>query len=157
MLVIRRLSPDDWLLWRDLRVAALADAPSAFGEVLADWADATEHQWRKRLTDVAFNAVAFLDHSPVGQVAGIAPDAGGRVKLIALWITPAARGRGVGQPLIDAVCDWAHTVDAKAVVLSVWRTNSPAIALYERAGFQTAADPTLPIIDGAIWYRKQLS
>ncbi len=36
---VRVLTPDDWAMWRELRLAALADAPGAFGSRLSDWQD----------------------------------------------------------------------------------------------------------------------
>jgi len=51
------LDPDDWQLWRELRLAALAEAPDAFGSTLAEWSGAgdTEQRWRTRLHGVALN------------------------------------------------------------------------------------------------------
>ena len=46
MIGIRVLAEDDWRLWRDLRLAALAESPDAFGSRLADWQDAGEARWR---------------------------------------------------------------------------------------------------------------
>lgn len=46
-----------------------------------------------------------------------------------------ARGRGVGDSLIDAVVQWARTQHANRVLLAVVPQNAHAIALYERHGF----------------------
>lgn len=61
------LTPDDWRLWRELRLAALADAPDAFLSRLADWQGAgdTEARWRARVGAPGVGCfVAMLDGRP---------------------------------------------------------------------------------------------
>ncbi|MEO1055292.1 MAG: GNAT family N-acetyltransferase [Actinomycetota bacterium] len=125
----------DWQEWRSLRLAALADAPDAFGSGLADWADADDDRWRARLRDVPLNVIADLDGEPVGQVSGLAVDVSGAVELISMWVAPNARGLGVGDALIDAVVSRAVGVGARRVELDVKETNRVAQRLYERHQF----------------------
>ncbi|REF97354.1 ribosomal protein S18 acetylase RimI-like enzyme [Asanoa ferruginea] len=129
------MSDDDWKLWRDLRLAALAEAPYAFGSKLADWHDAGEDMWRDRLRIAgALDLVAYLGEEPVGMASGV-PTGPGTVEVISVWVSPAGRGHGVGDALIKAIADWAATSGATVVRLSVRADNAAAIRLYERAGF----------------------
>ncbi len=98
----RELKPDDWPVWRKLRQSALAEAPQVFGSALADWTGAgdTEQRWLARLRDVPVNLVIALDGEPAGMVSITAPDAGGTVEMISMWVAPEARGRGVGDKAV---------------------------------------------------------
>lgn len=53
-----------------------------------------------------------------------------------MWVAATARGAGVGTTLVEAVAEWARSSGARSVSLSVKATNSHAIALYERLGFE---------------------
>jgi [ribosomal protein S18]-alanine N-acetyltransferase len=57
------------------------------------------------------------------------------VHLLAIATHPDARRRGVGRRLLEHLLAEARARDAALVTLEVRRSNRPAIALYERAGF----------------------
>ena len=52
-----------------------------------------------------------------------------------IFVTPAARGRGVGTALLDAICLEAKARGYAEVRLDVIDSNARARALYERTGF----------------------
>lgn len=134
MLDIKTLTPDDWTLTRQLRLASLLDAPEAFGGTYEATAQRTQEQWRDWPTGGQPFA-AFLDGSPVGIACGVpSPDAE-RDYLISMWVEPAARGHKVGAALIDAVAAWARERGRRILELDVYETNQPAYRAYLRAGF----------------------
>ncbi|WP_039938145.1 GNAT family N-acetyltransferase [Streptomyces himastatinicus] len=135
MVRLRVLTPEDWPLWREVRLAALTDAPHAFKTTLADWHRGGEERWRARLEmPGAFHVVALRDGRAVG-VAGGVPGEGGVRELRSVWVGPEARGHGVGDRLIGAVEGWARRSGGTTLTLGVFPGNDAAIALYRRNGF----------------------
>lgn len=51
-------------------------------------------------------------------------------------VDPAERGRGYGAALVGLAVESARSLGATRVALNVIADNAPAIATYERAGFQ---------------------
>lgn len=132
---------DDWWLWRELRLEALADAPDAFSSRLADWQGDgdREERWRARLNiPGSCNVIAVLDGRPVGMVSGFPSPQDGVAELGTLWVSRAVRGRGIGNRLVRAVEQWAMHEGAEVLLLTVSPDNEPAIALYRRNGFDDA-------------------
>ena len=138
MITTRALTPDDWRLWRRMRLLALQESPEAFGSRLADWQGEgdTESRWRDRLARVGLNVIAAVDGEPAGMASGAAD--GDDVELVSMYVAPAARGRGVSDALIDAVVGWARGRGAARVLLSVRVGNERASRLYSRHGFVEA-------------------
>ena len=129
------MTADDWQQWRPVRLAALADAPDAFGSRLADWSDAPEDRWRIRLSiPRALDLVAYDGDLAVGMASGV-PGEGDHAELISMWVDPAARGRGVADALIDAVARWAVETGADVLELAVMPDNARARRTYARLGF----------------------
>ncbi|MBD3006184.1 MULTISPECIES: GNAT family N-acetyltransferase [unclassified Streptomyces] len=158
MVRLRVVTTDDWPLWRDVRRAALAEAPHAFKSRLADWHRGGEERWRARLeVPGAYHVVALLDGRAVGMASGMPGDgagdgdgdgAGRPPELRSVWVSPEARGHGVGGLLIAAVETWALRRGATALRLAVLPGNAPAIALYERHGFAATREPGDLLADG---------
>jgi GNAT superfamily N-acetyltransferase len=134
---LRVLTVDEWPLFRELRLEALREAPHAFGSILDDWQGDgdTEQRWRQRLADVPFNVIAFFADIPSGIVSAINPDGSGVVELISMYVTPFARGKGVGDALVTAVIHWAKERHINKLSLDVMDDNYRAKALYRRHGF----------------------
>jgi len=141
MITIRQVAADDWRTWREMRLNALRDAPDAFRTKLADWLGTgdLEPRWRARLAAVPFNVIADLDGMPAGMVSAV--HQGDEVELISMWVAPFARGRGVGDALVDAVIGWEAVERSGRVVLCVMEGNDHAAALYRRHGFVDAGRP----------------
>jgi GNAT superfamily N-acetyltransferase len=131
----RRLTGDDWEMLRDVRLAALADAPHAYGSTLAREEAFDEAEWRRRLDGDGMWAVAVRDTRTVGLVGAFLP-ARDTPMLVAMWVRPGNRGLGIGDGLITAVVGWARENRWSRVVLRVADTNDAARKLFLRAGFE---------------------
>jgi ribosomal protein S18 acetylase RimI-like enzyme len=125
MTEVRRLGPDDWDAFREIRLRSLADSPDAFGSTLDREQEFTEEDWRRRLRGPVY---AVTDPGPVA-VGGLF-DKDGVFHVWGMWTDPAHRGRGHARRILDALI--APDADA---VLDVNVTNAPARAAYERYGF----------------------
>ncbi len=142
MVLVRETVMEDWQALRDIRLAALRDAPDAFASTYAEQAAFEEADWRQRIA----RGGAFLAYIPEVDASGPAGLAGGyqqgpgTVGLISMFVRPRARGRGVGEALIAAVLDWARARNATLVHLWVTETNKPARLLYERCGFSLTGE-----------------
>ncbi len=142
MVLVRETMMADWQAWRDIRLQALRDAPDAFASTFAEQNTLGEDHWRQRVaSDGLF--LAWIPEVSAAEPAGMAGGyqaAPGTVELISMFVRPQARGRSVGEALIDAVIGWALERDATSVHLWVTETNKHARLLYERCGFSVTGE-----------------
>jgi GNAT superfamily N-acetyltransferase len=133
-LVIQRLAAADWATFRAVRLAALRDAPEAFGSTATNAEKLDEAEWRRRLEQRAV-FLAEVASQGVGLAAGIEGDQPNEAELISMWVAPAWRGHRVGDRLVDAVLAWAASEQFRTMCLWVATGNARAERLYARHGF----------------------
>jgi ribosomal protein S18 acetylase RimI-like enzyme len=162
VVVIREVSTGDWETMRDVRLAALREAPQAFGSTYTREAAFTREQWIARIASLSVTYLAYLaedaghdttghDTAPAG-IAGVY-EADGTADLVSMWVSPSARGRKAGEALVIACADWARARGHAEIFLWVTESNAAARRLYERCGFiptgerqPRPSDPSLPEI-----------
>lgn len=136
-LIIRRATAEDWRPLRAIRLQSLGEAPYAFGSTLQRELDFSEDTWRQRAGDnLVF--LACCEDAVVGTATGLPdPAAGpGSVRLVAMYVSPEARGTGCAFLLLDAVTEAARTEGARHLVLDVTDVNPVATRCYSRYGFR---------------------
>jgi len=140
---IRRLSPDEWAAYREIRLAALAESPDAFGSSLERSRQYTEEIWRDRLTTaVTFAAEREADRRLLGIASGLPTAIAGTAALIGMWVAPEARRQGIGEALVQRVIAWALEAGVSRLELEVTVGNDRAERLYARCEFARAEQAT---------------
>jgi GNAT superfamily N-acetyltransferase len=136
----RRLTGDDWRTLRDVRLAALADAPYAYGSSLEIEWPFDEAEWRDRLHRALWiTAVRNVEYA--GLVGAFLSSADSPM-LISMWVSPAHRGQGVGDALISEMFRWAKEKRWSRMVLRVAEGNDAARRLFLRHGFEPTGEHT---------------
>ncbi len=153
---IRRLGPRDAAAFREIRLQALQDHPTAFGADHASDAQLPLAAFAQRLQDTAVFA-GFADANEVRMLgtAGLfranSPKSRHIATLWGVYLRPEARGIGLARPLIDAVTAEAAK-DCRSLRLSVQADNAAAIRLYQAAGFvEWARDHGALLVDGQLY------
>jgi ribosomal protein S18 acetylase RimI-like enzyme len=134
---VRAVRPDEWQSLRELRLRALTEDATAFGQTLEKARARNDDDWRRYAHDgersVTFVGVAAGGF--VGMSRGRVLE-GGDAGLYGMWVAPGARRGGVGRRLVVAVLEWARTQGVARVVLDVAEERPAARALYASCGFR---------------------
>ena len=142
---VRRTTADEWREYRELRLEALLDSPTNFGQTHEEALAMPDEVWQERAqhnatsTQQAFY-VALDDTDPSGRLVGMwgvvqhwtRP---GVALIVGVYVRPEARGTDVARRLNQACIDFARTTDNKELILSVRDDNDRGRRFYEREGF----------------------
>lgn len=111
----------------------------------ADAASAAMAAFLRRQGDAAVCRIAEEDGRPVGaawlivfeRVPSLGQDRRTSADVQSVYVSPSARGRGVGAALVAALLEEA---DRRGIPRITVHSSSGATRLYERAGFVVSAD-----------------
>jgi RimJ/RimL family protein N-acetyltransferase len=142
---------------RELRLAALAADPEAFGSTYARdaarptaWWERWAGQSEDGTTQRTFVVIDEDDRWLGLALVRLEDDRPGSAVLNAMWIAREARGRGAAVLLCDACAAWATERGCVELTLSVVVGNDAARRAYEAAGF-TVCETTTSSRDERTW------
>jgi RimJ/RimL family protein N-acetyltransferase len=129
---------------RSVRLAALKDAPDAFGAKHEDELLFSDSQWQDRLK-YTYWCFVVADGVDIGLLAvdRADKDRNSDCWLSSWWISDTFRGQGVSQLMMDWVIKLSRENDWKIIGLGVWPENLRARSAYKKLGF-VEADKPLP-------------
>lgn len=143
--MITPLQANEWALFRQLRLAALAESPDASSPTLESVEDRDEHYWQDAATRFAESEqmVLLVARPDLGLMSAVADEQMvGHIG--AMWVAPGARGQQLGNVMLDTGIQFLEGIGCLTIELSVTETNTVAIALYRSRGFElTGVDEPL--------------
>jgi RimJ/RimL family protein N-acetyltransferase len=141
---ITKAGAEDAQRLRSLRLAALKDAPYAFGAKHEDELLISDSQWQDRLKYTHWCFVV-ADGVDIGLLAvdKADKDRNSDCWLSSWWINDAFRGQGVAELMMKWVIKLSQENDWKIIGLGVWPENLRARNAYKKLGF-VEADKPLP-------------
>ncbi|MBH1964266.1 MAG: GNAT family N-acetyltransferase [Comamonadaceae bacterium] len=142
MISIRPAEPNEWRIYRDVRLQALLDSPNAFGSTYEEEVGRTDAMWAARMAAAASSGqdhvlLARDRESVCGLVwCKLSAEQPTVANLFQMWVDPASRGKGAGRALLEEAIAWAKRVGAHRVNLGVTAAETPAMRLYLACGFR---------------------
>ncbi len=139
--VIRHAVSSDVDSFRELRLEALKNHPTAFAMDYDDMASRSREYWEGRLKiDPMEDGLFFAEAgSELVGMSGIHRNIGKKISHTAMvwgvYVKPGWRGRRIAKSLVRACLNWASHLGLVNVRLGVVTENKAAVRCYERIGF----------------------
>ena len=140
MIDITHITPGNVSTFKEIRLRALLDTPSAFGSTYARESELSDAEWTSRALrwngERGIGFLAIDDGIGCGIVGSMLDDDDAtRATLVSMWTAPTHRRRGIARRLVGEVVAWARTHRVAAIHLMVTSNNGAAVSCYEQLGF----------------------
>jgi len=145
---LRKMTEADWPAVAGIWAEGIATGNATFETEPPSWAafDATRKIEGRFVAEDGGAVVGWAALSPVSSrpcYAGVAENS--------VYVASAARGRGVGTALMDALTAAAAAAGIWTIQTSVFPENAASIALHERAGFRIVGRRERIAELGGVW------
>ncbi|HUB39645.1 MAG TPA: GNAT family N-acetyltransferase [Streptosporangiaceae bacterium] len=133
---IKLLVPDEWLLLRDIRLAALHDSPHSFLSSYQVEEAFDEPRWRAEFDRGEWTI--SMEGEQNSGIVGCTREASTpayECYLEYIWVAPEWRNKGVAHNMLTVVLDRLRESGVRTAYLWVLDGNDAAVRLYKSVGF----------------------
>ena len=141
-IIVRAAALSDAAPFRELRLHALQNAPTAFSADYQFNLAQPMTYWEGRLNFDEYGMIFLAEHERqlVGMTGirqGESPKTNHSAIIWGVYVRPEWRGLHLGGELIETCMEWARARQVEILKLGVVTTNMSAVRCYERCGFTT--------------------
>ena len=138
---VKKILKSDWQKYRDIRLEALKNEPSAFGSSYITELNRTDKDWQERFSmveksdgDRFFHSVC--DNNRMISIGGAFRDNNDEWNVVAIYTKSEYRGLGIGKLLMTNILDEFNNRAIKKIFLKVNINQKAAISLYKKFDFK---------------------
>jgi L-amino acid N-acyltransferase YncA len=133
IVLVRPLTADDWPVVETIWSAGIDTRNATFETETPSWStfDATRHPEHRLVALDDGDILGWAALMPVSRrpcYSGVAENS--------VYVAAAARGRGIGRALMEALVDGADRGGIWTIQTSIFPENHASLALHERVGFR---------------------
>ena len=133
---IKRLEPDDWRLWKDIRLEALKIDPESFGGAYEEETLKTDEYWRQNLED--HYLLGLFEAEQLVATAGFhqltSKKLCHRGMIFSVFTKKQARQKGYSRHLLQEIITYAKS-HVKQLHMHCSTKNKEVLTFYQSLGF----------------------
>ena len=151
---IGTLAPEEWQLYKQIRLESLLTEPQAFAVSFADALQRPDSYWQERLIEAQAGVKSWLlfakeNGQIIGMIGAYTAQESDVVEIISVYVTKEKRAHGVASALMAAILEEVSKGNAfRKAELIVNKGQTAAVALYGHFGFQIMGEITGVMGDG---------
>jgi RimJ/RimL family protein N-acetyltransferase len=137
---VRPFTPDEWQMYKAVRLKALETDPKFFGESFDDARAKPDENYQTHLLSADGAVFGVFRHGDVIGMTGVVLDKedakGETAKLWGSWLEPKWRGKGLARKMYETRLNWAKAhPKVKRVTVSHRKSNAVSKRANQRWGF----------------------
>ncbi len=148
------LTPEEWQLYKQIRLKSLWTEPQAFGSSYSEVVQRPDSHWQDRLIESREGKKGWLlfakeNGQIIGMIGAYCAAESDVVEIISVYVTKEKRGHGVAAALMTAILEEVGKGNVfRKAVLTVNAKQTAAVALYRQFGFQIIGEKMGVLGDG---------
>lgn len=159
--IIREGTLADVVQYRELRLFALEESPTAFSADLQTNRNLPMSHWENRLRPDPHGTMFFAEHdAKLIGLTGVRQGESAKTRhaalIISVFVRPEWRGLHIAERLVESGCRWAKERGAEMVKLAVMTTNTSAVRCYERYGFTVYGTEPRAILYEGVYFDEYM-
>lgn len=151
---IRQLNPNDWQIYREIRLEALKNHPAYFSPS-KDETKFTKTDWKERLSNKNAASFGLFAENKIIGLTGIVREGNNpqstRAHLVSSYIKNEYRKLGLSKLFFEVRMTWAKSQDnIKTLILEHRDDNLPSQMAHQKFGFRLVGSNDQTWQDGSI-------